>query len=128
MADFGSDFAGVGDFNAALSFCEGEQCLAEAIANRLQARKGSLLGDPDYGEGLNDLLNEAMGDNEISAAKRRIEVGCVRDERVSDASATCEFDSATGALATDIAIETAEGPFQFTLKASASAYEVIFGT
>src|SRR5688572_18505968 len=126
--DFGSDFAGVGDFDSALSIVEGEQCLAEAIANRLQARKGTLLGNPDYGESLNDLLNESMDDADVENGRRRVEMGCMKDERVKDVSASSEFTASTGALDTEIALVATEGPFKFTLSASAAGYSVIFGT
>lgn len=123
--DFGTDIAGVGDYDAALSFVSGERCLAEALANRLLSPPGSLIDDPDYGFGLRNLLNETLEDPSIYAP--RLELELLKDERVRSARVELDYNQSTRKLTTTILVQTADGPFRFVVVATPSNYDILYG-
>ena len=110
-ADYGSDFAGVGDVTPTLREVEGPRVVVENIANRLISPRGCLWYDPAYGFDLRQFFSGAAQD------PGRIVAGIVtqaeQDERVDSASATVRLIGET--LVTQLSVVLAEGTFQYTL-------------
>lgn len=111
MADYGSDFAGVGDITPTMREVEGPRVVVEAIANRLISPRGCLWYDTAYGFDLRQFFNGAVQDT------GRIAAGIVEqaelDERVDSAEATVSFVGQT--LTSRLRVVLSEGTFEYTL-------------
>jgi hypothetical protein len=91
--DLGSDFAGILDIDATLTWVSGWRNLGNALARRLTTPNGGLFYDPDYGFDLRSLLNAAVRDTTWIEARIVKEV--LKDKRVQRATASIVFDGDT---------------------------------
>lgn len=105
-------------FDAADMFAEvsGRALLIEALIRRLVTRRGSLMGDPDYGTDVRAYVNKASTAAGAAALAAGISAELAKDERVKSASATSTFVNNT--LTVAISLVDAAGPFKLTLAVS----------
>lgn len=122
MADLGKSILGILDIDADLSFGEGNLALAHDLARRLVTEPGGLTDSPSYGYGLQLLLSTPV---DAQSVQRRIEEQCLQDERVRDVEAVITQSEDASTMNVQIWIETADGPFEFTLDVSAVTVELL---
>lgn len=118
-ADLGSDFYWDGDLTPGLDVVEGRIGLAQALTRRLW---GSLFYDPNYGFDLRELVNSCA--TSTWEVESRIREEFKKDERVESVRCRAEFDMTTNTLRVRCVVEDADGPFQFTVLASALKVEM----
>ena len=121
MATLGTDFAGIDDIDADLSVTDGRIGLAQAIATRLGTPRFGLYYDGNYGYDLRSEIGKPQGAaNRVTA--HRIETETLKDERISDASASVEYvqvadapDQSNDTLTITLSITDDDGPFELVL-------------
>lgn len=123
MPDFGNDFAGYLDIDAAFSTVSGWRSVAHAIARRLTTPTGGLIGKPSYGYDVRILLNAPLNK---AFAERKIQEQCLAEERVQAASVSITLNRATQQIDIDIKIRTADGPFSMTIDVSQVTTQIFF--
>lgn len=115
--NFGTDFSGILDIDAAWTVTSGYRLLAEALAGRLVTQAGTMPGDADYGYDLRQHLNAPVFDASRIAARVRTEL--LKDERVSEVTVSVSLNAKTQVITCDIAVEpaveTAGRPFSFRI-------------
>ena len=110
-AEFGEDFAGVGDVDSDWSLVSGRLALAQAVAERVFEAPGGLFYKPTYGAGALNLI----GKSGVSLSAGQLETQALLDERVEEAEAEVSFDEATEELRISLTIVDSQGPFAFVL-------------
>lgn len=122
-AMLGIDLAGTSDVSPLLHVVGGREGLLEALMRRLMTPRGSLFYDEDdYGYDLRALLNDVgmlPRDLELQVSKE-----LRKDERVREAIVRVTLAREED-LQIDIRIVDADGPFQFTLRATAETVAVL---
>jgi hypothetical protein len=122
LADLGKSILGILDIDADLSFGDGNLAFAHDEARRLCTEPGGLMDDPAYGYGLQLLLSSTIDGPSV---ERKIEQQLLQDERALEADATVIADSEQKTVSVPIALETADGPFEFTLNVSQLSVELL---
>jgi hypothetical protein len=122
LADLGKSILGILDIDADLSFGEGNLALAHDIARRLVTEPGGLTDSPGYGYGLQLLLSSTV---DAPSVERRIAEQCLQDERVRDVEVSVTQDEAEKTITVGISLQTADGPFEFTLAVSQLSVELL---
>jgi hypothetical protein len=127
--DFGTDVSTYvgGDLDPTFAVISGRRVVAEAIARRLETRRGALLRDPNYGTDLRAWLNRDFVGSAATLFRLKASVDreAEEDERVLSADATVTYEPAFQKLRIAIAIETAEGPFELVLAVSAVSVAIL---
>jgi len=100
--------------------------LAEALSRRLVTKRGTLIGAPNYGYDVTDLLNDDLGTAELNELGSNVEAEMKKDDRVRKAAATVTVVG--NLLMISVSITDAVGPFTLTLMVSAVGVSVILGT
>lgn len=125
-SDFGTDLSCVTDLTPQCTVVSGRRLLAEAIARRLITPRGRLIGDPDYGTDITDLINDDVDATTIGAMRSAIVAECLKDERVVSAEVTITAPpGGTGSYKIDISLEDGDGPFPLTLDVSEVTVELL---
>jgi hypothetical protein len=126
MAELGSDISGIEDLDPALSTVDGRRALAQAVARRYITPAGTHPDDPSYGYDLTDVIGSSVPPEEIehyALAQARLEEE-VEEARCS-MSVTGPLDAQ--AIAMTITLVDAQGPFTFTVVASALTVKLLLG-
>lgn len=118
--NFGSCWSCISDLTMPSVMASGNQCVAEAIARRLQTPRGGLIDDPNYGYDLTAWLDADVTPAQIASIQSNVNAECVKDQRVTSAQSTVTF-LPTGLLIVTIQLTTAAGPFSLTLSVSSLA-------
>lgn len=128
--DYGSDVSTFAagsflepDIDPSMPLITGNRVVAEALARRLLTRRGKLIGSPNYGIDVRDLLNSAVDTRQISAIQGIIQTEVEKEERVESAVVVVSF--ASSKLTIDVRGATAEGPFEFVLLVSEVTVELL---
>lgn len=116
---FGQCWSCVSDVASPGNYVSGNLAVAQAMARRLQTPRGGLIDDPTYGYDLVGELNDDVNATDIARMSGLVNAECLKDERVSQASATVTF--ITGVLIVSIALTTSAGPFTLVLSVSSVA-------
>lgn len=113
-----STYAGVDgdDVEPMLGLMTGARVVAEAVARRLETRRGSLLGHPDEGLDLSMLRSARMTQAQARLLQREIEREVLRDERVSTAEVRVVMTDAAQLLEIEVAGQCGLGPFGLVLR------------
>jgi len=87
LANYGSDFSAIDDFDAHMTLLDADDPLvvAQSLARRLQTQRYALFYDPTLGTDLRSYIADIQ---EASIVAGAIGIECRKDERVSDAKAT----------------------------------------
>jgi hypothetical protein len=123
--DLGTDVALTEDLSGVWGVASARTNLAMAIYRRLSTTRGGLFYDADYGFNLTDLLNSELSTADISAARGAIIAECQKDERVQSASVILTFRPLLKSLDVEIEIDTAVGPFDLVLRATAVTVDIL---
>ena len=107
----GSDFAGVTDLDFSLSDVSGRRALAEAVARRWLTPRGSLIYDPDYGQGLLEYTH--VSTDGVDGLRAALESEALKDERVEDVAV--DVTLVNEVLTIRGRLVDAEGPFDLTV-------------
>lgn len=121
--DLGTDFACVEDLDFNLSTVTGRLGVAHSVARRLDTPRGGLWYDEDYGYAIRQHLNAPA--QQASSIAASVEDEAQKDERVLAAKATVSLFGTPQKLTVDLEVETAEGPFELVLLASALTVDMI---
>lgn len=113
-----STYSGPGgdDVSPMLGLQSGVRVVAEAVARRLETRRGSLLGHPDEGLDVMGMLGARLTSAQASSLSREIEREVLRDERVLTATVTVDLSLSTQVLAVAVSGATGLGPFALVLR------------
>ena len=101
----------------------GRRALAESLVRRFRTERGGLIGDPNYGELLENHINDDMSPADLSAASSAAEAEALKDERVLSCSVAARL--VDDILYFDIELEDAKGPFALTLSVSDVTVEIL---
>jgi hypothetical protein len=123
--DLGTDVALTDDLDSVWGVVNGKTNLAMAIYRRLTTTRGALFYDPDYGFSLTDLVNAELSAADISASRGAIIAECKKDERVESANVTLTFNQAMKALDIVVQLDSAIGPFDLVLRATALNVDIL---
>ena len=115
----GSDFAGIDDIDANLSYLEGEDpeklAYVQAIARRYETAHGGLWYDQNYGLDIRTFLVDAIPTN---VAEGAIAGEAYKDERTSKALCTITVDPVTSDWSIALKVSTSDGDtYQLTFSA-----------
>jgi hypothetical protein len=128
---FGSDFAAVEDFDANLTFLEGDageaRALSQALARRLSTPRGGNPFDPAYGLDIRGFIADIVSAEDAEA---QIENECRKDERVDDVTCTITVSGeGTDAIWTVniLCTATVGKTFNLTLEVSAVTVSLLKG-
>jgi hypothetical protein len=116
--DYGLDILVFTDLDDSMTPVGDSRVLSEAIARRFLTPRGHLAFHPDYGLDLRGYLNDSIDDDFLLTLKADMEMEANQDERVESAKATVSYDEATKTLTAKVELESAVGPFSFTLEVS----------
>ena len=94
--DYGIDVSCLTSLDPYFGLVTGPECVAQAVARRLQTPLGGLLTDPTYGFDLRALLNDGLSQASKLAIQTGIEAQCLYDERVDSADVSVDVDDPTG--------------------------------
>lgn len=126
--DFGTDVALLTNLSPVWGLASGPTNLAYSQLRRLTTPAGALdeiEDEPFDSIDLRGYLNARLDRARLSNLKSRIETVCEADPRVESCEATLTFDLATKTLRIDIHEETAEGPFDLAMSASAVTVDIL---
>lgn len=99
-----------------LGLQSGVRVVAEAVARRLETRRGGLLGHPDEGLDVAGMLGARLTQAQVRSLAREIEREVLRDERVLSATVVAELSASTQVLAVTVSGQTGLGPFALVLR------------
>lgn len=119
--EYGNDFAGATDLDAALRQSTGRQAVAECVARRLQTSRGALWYDANFGTNLTILVNGTVRTETIA---HMVQAEATKDERVEDASAA--VTTTADGFSVALTLFDADGPFDLTLNVSELRVELIY--
>jgi hypothetical protein len=125
---FGTDIDVISDLPASFVLADGPRNLANAIARRLDTPAGALIGigdDADYGFDIRSRLNADLTMVELQALIGQVERECLKDERVQAAAVAPSYSFAAYALALDITLTTAAGPYRLVLGIGTASVDVL---
>ena len=119
--DYGIDVSCLTSLDPYFSLVTGPECVAQAVARRLQTPLGGLLTDPTYGFDLRTLVNDGLSQASKLAIQTGIEAQCLYDERVDSADVSVDVDDPSGVC--DIVVQLVlvdgeETTLTFTLDAN----------
>lgn len=123
--DYGTDVRVFPDVDPTLALTSSKSIIVDALARRLLTPSGSLPFHPDYGLDLRQWLNEGMTQDKIFQIKASVQSELLKDERVASVNALVTFDFATSTLTLQVEVESAVGPFKFTLGVSAVTIDLL---
>lgn len=121
--DDGTDISCVNDFAPDGRITSGRHLIAEAIARRLITPRGRLIDDPNYGLDLTGFTYDDMSAGDIAAMRAGIEAECLKDERLTAATATASL--ALGILTIGLTLTDGIGPFALVLSVSATTISIL---
>lgn len=123
-SDLGRDIDAVYDITPSFRLVEGLANLGRALARRLSTPRGALSYDPDYGLDLTSYLHADVTGPEVASLPAAVAGECQKDPRVQSANVGIEFDPRIHRMRLTVRGETAEGPFDLILDASAGGITV----
>lgn len=115
VQDFGTDISVFPDLDKTLALISGGRVLGEAVAKMWLTRRGSLVFHPDRGVDIRDYLNESIDGSVLAEIRTLCEREAEQDERVDSCTVLVTYDPTTQEITIAAALETAEGPYRFTL-------------
>lgn len=114
--DFGSDILVFSDLDESMTPVADGRVLGEAIGRRFITDRGTMpFHEDSYGRDVRLWLNEAMTVERLFEMKSQMEQEARGDERVLGASIELSFNPRENSLTARTALETEEGPYEFTL-------------
>lgn len=111
--DYGNDTEAVSDLTFARRQVDGETMMAQAMARRLQTRRGSLFYASDYGYDLRQFLKGSVPP--ASVINGQVENELLKDERVADVTAEVSFNEQSEVQEVRVFGNGSEGPFDLTI-------------
>ncbi len=122
--DFGTELSCVGDVASDSRTVSGFHVVAEAVVRRWTTPRGRLIGYPNYGYDITQYINDDMSPRQIQGMIAGMQAEALKDERVSGCivSATLAED---GSLTFESSIDTAQGPFVFSIAADAVSVKLL---
>lgn len=105
------------DLSSPSYMASGLQAVAEAILRRWTTTQEELIDDSDYGENVNDMINDDLGPSDLAYKAQKLANEAQKDERVKSAKVTLQL-LATGELLVSGSFTTASGPFSLVLSVS----------
>jgi phage baseplate assembly protein W len=125
VTDFGSDLSATSDLDPTFTLVGGHRVVAEACIRRLTTPRGGLFYAPNYGTDVREMLAARLDATRLSGWKSRIESELRKDDRVQSARAEITLDAAAERAVIAVSVATVDGPFSFTLAASALSVELL---
>lgn len=113
------------DLDPYFGLVSGREALAQAVARRLTAERGSLFYDPNYGTDIRLSLNAAMSEAGIFRLRTAIEAEAMKDERVERARAEVEIEDSGQRIAVRLYLTDSAGPFQLVLAVTPDLVEIL---
>lgn len=126
-ADFGSDLDGIDDLDANMAEVDGFTLLTVDLACRFGTTRGGVIGAPDDGFDLTELLSGEWTKQREAQTRAQIAAQALRDERVRSVAVTIDVDEdgATRTLTITISGIAADGPFSLTLAVANATVQVL---
>jgi hypothetical protein len=93
------------------------ESLAQDLFHRVTTERGTIVDDPDFGDDVRDALSGGLTPAALAAIGGRVELECLKDDRVSDVDASADL-TAPGELTITIAVtpkDPALQPFEMVL-------------
>jgi hypothetical protein len=125
VADFGVDLWCQDDIDPTGATVSGPLIVAQACYRRLTTRRLGLVGDPNYGYDVEDIINADVTQADLARHQAAIEAECLKDERVQGAPTTCVMTA--GVLTIGIALDLGDGPFALVLAVSQVGVSLLTG-
>lgn len=122
---YGTDLVCVTDVTDTLDEVDSQSpaAIAQAIVRRLITPRGGLIDDAEYGYDLRAFVNQGVTQAELARITDSVRSEARKDDRVSDARVTVNYDGARNALGIECAITPVNintGTFAFTFSVTAS--------
>lgn len=102
------------DISTDFQVVSGRTALAQALLRRWTTDRGQLIDDPNYGDNLENYINDDMSIADIAKAQQAAVNEALKDERVVDCTSIASFDD-SGVLTLEFTITDGDGPFSLTL-------------
>src|SRR5690606_14694811 len=103
----------------------GREALAQAVARRLTAERGSLFYDPNYGTDVRLSLNDSATSASLFRLRTAIEAEAMKDERVERARVTVAAEDNGRAITVQLSLVDSDGPFQLVLEVTPDLVEIL---
>lgn len=114
--DYGTDFDCTSDLNPAMPLVTGRVALVQALYRRLITPRGGLWYDPNYGVGVQGMLNAGLTPSQLSRIGSLVDAEFAKDDRVVASTTTATF--AGGVLSLTAIISDGSGPFPLSVAVS----------
>ncbi len=123
-ANFGTELSCVGDIASDSRLVSGFRVVAEAVVRRWTTPRGRLIGYPNYGYDITQFINDDMSARQVSAMISGMQSEALKDERVSSCAVSGTLGP-DGSFTFDAEIDTAQGPFTFSISASSVSVKLL---
>lgn len=128
--DYGRDVGlvtqrGAVDIDPFFRLIRGPRVVLEAVLRRLMTPRGSLLSDPNYGQDVRGALHAEFDAAGRFALATAIANEARKDDRVTDARCSVDYNASTGRVRIQLACATGTGPFRLVLAVSKVGVEVL---
>lgn len=120
MTDYGTDISTRGDLDPTFALISGVNVELESILREFSTPQGALWWATEYGADLRALLDSALDTKDVKALELTIQRRLLKRDRVEKATATVTFDFSARSITVSVAIEGADGPFDFVFTLDAS--------
>jgi len=122
--NFGTAISCVNDIARDGRMVTGFVVVGQAIARRWSTPRGRLIGFPNYGFDLTQYVNADMSARDIAGLRAGAEAEAEKEEEVDRCIVSAVLEDA-GLLTITGMVDTAEGPFELVVAASAVSLELI---
>lgn len=124
---FGRDISCAADFDPMMREVEGLELFAQELLRRLSTPASSLPDDENYGHDAREDCSAGMTPEELAALPGRYQSQLAQDDRVSSVTAKL-VASTRDTCSVQFFIESARGPFRFTVDVSRALVTIKEGT
>lgn len=113
MADYGTDISTRNDLDPTFAQISGVSVELESILREFSTPQGALWWATDYGADLRGLLDAALETKDVKALELTIQRRLLKRDRIEKATAKVTFNFSGRSITVSVAIEGADGPFDF---------------
>jgi hypothetical protein len=126
MTDYGRDLSCTTDIEPMFREVTGIELMQQAIIRRLITPRGGLLGAPNYGYDVRNLINDSLSSTQgASLIRAAVQSELDKDERILQSQAKVLFVPSTHKLTIEIQAVSTVGPFALTIGVSDVTIEVL---
>lgn len=114
--DYGTDLLCWDDLDPAAAEVSGVDVVAQDGYHELTSPRGSILEDPDAGEGLLGMVQEKVSRGWLAGLPTRLGNALMRDARIDDVQGSATSNDGGQTVLCDLRATTGDGPFRLVFQ------------